>query len=218
MLVKMLEFIDLEGLITTAGYLGIFGIVFAESGLFFGFFLPGDSLLFTAGVLASQGYLNIVTLVVITFLGAVLGDSFGYYFGSHVGPRIFTREDSLLFHREHINRAQRFYEQHGAITIVLARFMPFIRTFAPILAGVGKMRYSVFLSYNLIGGFLWGVVIPSLGYFLGTVIPSIDRYLWPIIAFIIFSSMFPGIIDILRHPQSRRKVSDMIKRVFARQS
>ncbi len=214
----MLEFIDLEGLITTAGYLGIFGIVFAESGLFFGFFLPGDSLLFTAGVLASQGYLNIVTLVVITFLGAVLGDSFGYYFGSHVGPRIFTREDSLLFHREHINRAQRFYEQHGAITIVLARFMPFIRTFAPILAGVGKMRYSVFLSYNLIGGFLWGVVIPSLGYFLGTVIPSIDRYLWPIIAFIIFSSMFPGIIDILRHPQSRRKVSDMIKRVFARQS
>ena len=214
----MFELFDLESIITTAGYLGIFGIVFAESGLFIGFFLPGDSLLFTAGVLASQGYLNIMTLVVISFVGAVLGDSFGYYFGTRVGPKIFTREDSLLFHREHINRAQRFYEQHGAITLVLARFMPIIRTFAPILAGVGNMRYSVFLSYNIIGGVLWGIVVPFLGYFLGTAIPSIDRYLWPIIALIIFLSILPGIVNILRHPESRMRILGVIKHVFRAQS
>src|SRR3989344_2440518 len=136
---------DLVTIIKTAGYAGIAFIVFAETGLFIGFFLPGDSLLFTAGFLASQGYLNIIILILFSFAGAVLGDSFGYYFGRRVGPAIFTRQDSLLLDREHINRAQRFYEKYGAKTIILARFVPVVRTFAPILAGVGSMRYPVFL-------------------------------------------------------------------------
>src|SRR3989344_8729717 len=129
--------IDLAELIRAVGYLGLFGIVFAESGLLFGFFLPGDSLLFTAGFLASQNYLSVVPLMLIVFIAAVLGDSVGYYFGRKVGYRIFIREDSLFFHKDHLERARIFYERFGGRAIILARFMPVVRTFAPILAGVG---------------------------------------------------------------------------------
>lgn len=198
--------IDLQNLITTAGYLGILGIVFAESGLFLGFFLPGDSMLFTAGFLASQGYLDIGILIFISFIGAVTGDSFGYYFGTVVGPRLFTREDSLLFHKQHVKRAQEFYSRYGPATIIMARFMPIIRTFAPILAGVGNMRYATFLLYNVVGGVLWGIGVPFIGYFLGEAIPGIDRYLWPIIAFIILISFLPGAVNILKQPENRKKI------------
>ncbi len=136
---------DLVMLIKTIGYLGIFGIVFAESGLFFGFFLPGDSLLFTAGLLASQGWFNIWLLVSGTFIAAVAGDSVGYAFGYRVGPRIFSRPKSFLFHPEQLERAKHFFDKHGGKTIIIARFIPIVRTFAPILAGVGKMKYSFFL-------------------------------------------------------------------------
>src|SRR3989344_3629379 len=146
---------DLISIIKTAGYFGIFGIVFAESGLFIGFFLPGDSLLFTAGFLASQGFLNIWILAALTFLAAILGDNFGYAFGARVGQAIFSREDSWLFHKDHLVRARLFYEKHGAKTLVLARFLPVVRTFAPILAGVGQMNYRTFFFYNVFGGFLW---------------------------------------------------------------
>src|SRR3989338_1165858 len=135
---------DLASLVKTAGYLGLFGIIFAESGLFIGFFLPGDSLLFTAGFLASQGYLNIWLLVPLCFAAAVLGDNFGYAFGRRVGPKIFRKEESLLFHKHHLERARTFYERHGKKTIILARFVPFARTFAPILAGIGEMHYRTF--------------------------------------------------------------------------
>src|SRR3989344_8998340 len=143
-----LPFIDINlvTLVTTAGYVGLFGIIFAESGLFFGFFLPGDSLLFTAGVLASQGIFHIVPLTLLVFVGAVLGDSVGYAFGRRVGPAIFTKEDSLFFHRDHLRKAEEFYHVHGVKTIILARFIPIVRTFAPILAGVGNMRYRTFLA------------------------------------------------------------------------
>ena len=134
--------ISMTELIRTAGYLGVFGIIFAESGLLVGLFFPGDSLLFTAGILASQGYFNIVLLIFLSFAGAVFGDSFGYWFGKKIGPRIFVKEDSLLFHRKHLRRSAIFYEKYGGLTVVLARFLPFIRTFAPILAGVGKMPYA----------------------------------------------------------------------------
>ena len=207
---------DLVSLIKTAGYLGLFGIVFAESGLFVGFFLPGDSLLFTAGILAAQGFLNIWILVFLVFLGAVLGDNFGYGFGRKVGPMIFKREDSIIFHKQNLERAKAFYEQYGKKTIILARFLPGVRTFAPILAGVGQMHYRTFVSYNVIGGLIWGMGMPFLGYFLGSTIPNIDRYLLPIIIFIIVISVVPTLRHILKDPEDRRRIKAGIKKLFKR--
>lgn len=203
---------DLVTLIKTAGYLGLFGIVFAESGLLIGFFLPGDSLLFTAGFLASQGFFSVWILAVICFLGAVFGDSFGYAFGRRVGPKIFTREDSLFFNKAHLERARMFYEKHGGKAVVLARFMPIIRTFAPILAGVGEMKYSHFLFYNIFGGFFWAVGLTFIGYYLGSVIPGIDKYLLPIIALIIFLSILPSLIHILRNKEDRERIIKIFKK------
>jgi membrane-associated protein len=172
---------DLIELIKTAGYIGLFGIIFAESGLLIGFFLPGDSLLFTAGFLASQGFLNIWILMGLTFIGAVLGDSVGYWFGKKTGNKIFIKEDSFLFKKDNINKAEEFFKKHGAKAIVLARFVPIVRTFTPILAGVGTMHYKTFLSFNVIGGALWTIGVSLLGYFLGNIIPNIDKYLLPIV-------------------------------------
>ncbi len=203
--------IDLPTLVKAAGYLGLFLIIFAESGVFIGFFLPGDSLLFTAGILASQDYFNIAILVLFCFLGAVLGDSFGYAFGRKVGPRIFIKERSFLFHKEHLERARIFYEKYGGKTIVLARFLPVIRTFAPILAGVGKMHYPTFLFYNITGGFLWAVGLTLLGFFLGSVITDINRYLIPLILLIIVLSFLPPVIHILKDPEERRKIKAILK-------
>lgn len=205
---------DLISLIKTAGYLGLFGIVFAESGLFIGFFLPGDSLLFTAGFLASQNFLDIRILILLTFFAAILGDSFGYAFGNKIGYKLFNKEDSLLFHRDHLERAQKFYEKNGGKAIILARFMPVVRTFAPILAGVGKMKYSTFLFYNVIGGFLWAVGLTSMGYYLGNIIPNIDKYLLPIISLIIFLSILPSAIHILKNKSDRQKIAGFIKSKF----
>lgn len=203
--------LDLVNLIKTVGYLGLFGIVFAESGLLIGFFFPGDSLLFTAGFLASQDFLNFSILLAVVFIAAVTGDSVGYSFGRRVGPKIFKRDDSLFFHKDHLERARLFYARHGGKTIILARFMPVVRTFAPILAGVGAMPYRIFLIYNLLGSLLWAIGITSLGYFLGSVIPNIDRYLLPIIAVIIFLSILPSIIHILRNKQDRSKLLSILK-------
>lgn len=205
---------ELVSLIKGAGYLGLFGIVFAESGLFIGFFLPGDSLLFTAGFLASQGFLDIKLLALVTFLGAILGDSFGYAFGRRVGPYIFNKEDSIFFHKDHLERANRFYEKHGGKALILARFMPIVRTFAPILAGVGRMRYATFLFYNVIGGFLWAVGISWLGYYLGSTIPGVDKYLIPIILFIIFLSISPELWHIVRYREHRARIYTILKKVL----
>lgn len=184
---------NLPQLIQSIGYLGIWSIVFAESGLLIGFFLPGDSLLFTAGFLASQSLLNIWLLLPITFLCAVLGDNVGYLTGKHVGRRLFNKEDSLFFHRNHLIKAQTFYDKYGGKTIILARFMPIVRTFAPIVAGMGNMRYRTFLTYNIVGGFLWTVGLLLLGYFLGQMIPDVDHYLLPIIAVIVVVSIAPSL-------------------------
>ena len=189
---------DLIEFIKLAGYIGVFGFVFAESGLLIGFFLPGDSLLFTAGFLASQGYLNIWVLAFGAWIFAVIGDSVGYAFGKRVGIKIFTKEDSFWFHKDHIVRAQHFYEKHGGKTIILARFVPVVRTFAPILAGVGDMKYKTFLIFNVVGGLLWGVGLSLLGYVLGNAIPDIDRYLLPVIVGIIILSIIPGVFHLLR--------------------
>lgn len=189
---------DLIALIKTAGYIGIFAIIFAESGLFIGFFLPGDSLLFTAGFLASQGFLNIWLLMGLTFIGAVLGDSVGYWFGKKTGNKIFTKEDSFLFKKDNIRKSEEFFKKHGAKAIVLARFVPIVRTFTPILAGVGTMHYKKFLSFNIIGGALWTIGVSLLGYFLGNLIPNIDKYLLPIILLIIVVSVSPNIVHLIK--------------------
>ncbi|MEK7193435.1 MAG: VTT domain-containing protein [Patescibacteria group bacterium] len=207
---------DLVSLIKAIGYAGIFGIVFAESGLFFGFFLPGDSLLFTAGFLASQGFFDITILAFTAFFAAVLGDSVGYAFGYRVGPKIFTREDSLFFHKDHLERARVFYERHGGKTIVIARFMPFVRTFAPIVAGVGKMRYGTFLFYNIFGGIIWGIGITSLGYYLGNTIPNVDRYIIPIVLLIIFSSVLPPLYHLMKDKQQRKRIMDYFRKKISK--
>ncbi len=205
--------IDLIALIKTAGYLGLFFIIFAESGLFIGFFLPGDSLLFTAGFLTSQGYLHIMPLVLITFTAAVLGDNFGYAFGRKVGVKIFTRNDSMLFHKDHLHKAKAYYDKYGGKTIILARFMPVVRTFAPIVAGVGEMKYSSFVFYNLIGGAIWGLGLPLLGYFLGSTVPNVDKYLIPIILFIVFASFIPPVWHFLKEKHHRQQVRGLVKKL-----
>jgi|SRR3989344_2916154 len=202
---------DLVGLIKAVGYIGLFGIIFAESGLLFGFFFPGDSLLFTAGFLASQGFLNIWILVAITFPAAILGDQVGYAFGKKVGPRIFKKEDSIFFHKDNLERAETFYENHGGKTIIIARFIPIVRTFAPILAGVGRMRYSTFLFYNLTGGFIWAVIVPFIGYYLGKSIPNADKYIVPIVIGIVIVSILPNIIHILGNKNYRKQIASVIK-------
>jgi membrane-associated protein len=197
-----------EGLITlikSVGYVGIFAIIFAESGILIGAFLPGDSLLFTAGFLASQNFLNIWILIPTLFIAAVLGDNVGYAFGRKVGPKIFKKKDSLLFHQNNLIKAEIFYEKHGPITVMLARWMPFIRTFAPIVAGVGKMNYKTFFFYNVLGGFLWTASLPLAGYYLGQFIPDIDKYLLPIIGVIIFVSVIPPIYHIVKEKIKSKK-------------
>ncbi len=197
---------DLKTFIETVGYLGVFFIIFAESGLLIGFFLPGDSLLFTAGLLAAEGFFNLPVLILLSVIAAVTGDSVGYIFGSKVGRKLFNKEDSLLFKKEHLLKAENFYEKHGGKTIVLARFMPFIRTFAPIVAGTGRMHYPSFLVFNLLGGLLWAVGLPLLGFLLGKSIPDIDRYLLPIIASIVILSLVPSAWHLYREKRNRGQV------------
>lgn len=191
-------FFDVAVLLKTIGYAGFFAIIFAESGVLVGFLLPGDSLIFTAGFLASQDVFDLAIILTLGFLGAVLGDSFGYAFGKKIGPKIFKKENSLFFHKKHLDSAKLFYEKHGRQTIILARFVPVIRTFAPILAGVGQMKYSSFLLFNLIGGFIWVFLMALLGYFFGALIPNADQYILPIVLVIIILSSLPTLIHIWR--------------------
>jgi len=192
-------FSNLPGLIESAGYIGLFFIIFAESGLFFGFFLPGDSLLFTAGFLASQGYLNVWVLTVLLVIAAISGDSFGYYFGKKIGPRLFSKPKSLLFNPEHAIRAGRFFEKYGKKSIFLARFVPVVRTFVPIVAGVGQMEYTSFIRYNVFGGLFWVILMTLGGYFLGQAIPEADKYLHYIILAIIVISVVPVVFEIWKN-------------------
>jgi len=194
---------NLETLITWGGYTVLAIIVFSESGLLIGFFLPGDSLLVTAGLLASKGYLNIYELLILLSVMAVAGDTVGYHLGKLAGPKIFNKEESWLFSKDHLLRAQKFYGKHGGKTIIIARFMPIIRTFAPSVAGVGRMPYLKFLTFNVIGGIGWVYCMLMLGFSLGRTIPNIDRYIhWVIIA-VVLLSIIPSFAAWLR---SRRKI------------
>jgi membrane-associated protein len=185
--------------------IGLFLIVFAETGLLIGFFLPGDSLLFTAGLLASQGDLNIGVILVGCFLAAVIGDQVGYTIGHRAGPALFRRPDSRIFKQKYVDRTKEFFDKHGPKTILLARFVPIVRTFAPVLAGVGEMDRRTFTTYNVVGGLVWGVGVTLAGYLLSEVIgDDIDRFLLPIIAVIIVLSILPPVIEALRHRRRSR--------------
>lgn len=188
--------IDIPTLVETLGYAGLFLVIFAESGLFFGFFFPGDSLLFSAGILAFAGFFNILFLALLLSFAAVIGDSVGFWFGKKVGPKIFSKEDSFFFHKKYVERTKKFYEEYGSRTLIVARFTPIVRTFAPILAGVGNMAYEKFLTYNIIGGILWSFVLVYAGYFLGSIIPSAGNYITLIAVFIIIVSFLPFINEI----------------------
>jgi len=194
------------------GYIGIAGIVFAESGLLIGFFMPGDSLLFTAGFLASQGVFNIAIVAVIAFICAVAGDSTGYWLGRKFGRRIFNRPESLIFQKENLERAENFYAERGGQTIVFARFIPMVRAFVPIIAGIGNMPYLKFMFYNIFGGLLWGVGMSLAGFFLGNAIPGIDGYLLPIILLIILISYTPFMVHLLKNPEERKKLIGFLKK------
>ena len=181
-----------DELIRWGGYAVLIAIVFAETGLLAGFFLPGDSLLVTAGLLAAGGdSLNIWWLIVALSAAAIVGDSTGYAIGRHLGRRLFTREDSLLFHKQHVERTQRFYERYGVKTIVLARFVPIVRTFAPTVAGVGRMRYGTFLTFNILGGIGWVTSMLMTGYLLGRSIPNIEKKIHWIALIVIILSFLP---------------------------
>ncbi len=203
---------DLVSLVQAVGYLGIFAIVFLESGLLIGFFFPGDSLLFTAGFLASQGFFDIRILIAGCFAAAVAGDTIGYLIGAKLGPKIFKKDNSILFHKKHLERAQRFYDKHGGKTIILARFIPVIRAFAPVVAGAGKMDYKRFLIFNLVGGVLWAIGVTLAGYYLGSLVPDVDKYLLPIVGLIVIASILP----VLHHSLVDAEIRASIIRKFKR--
>lgn len=198
----MLALFNIESWLDKGGLILLAAIVFAESGLLIGFFLPGDSLLFIAGFLASNAGGNVLPplpiVALVTFVAAVAGDQVGYFFGRKVGPSLFDRPQSRLFNPKNIEKASAFFDKHGSKTIVMARFVPVVRTFAPIVAGVGKMNYRTFVTYNIVGGMLWGIGITTLGYFLGEV-SWIESNIEVALIFIVLISVLPMIIEIWRH-------------------
>jgi len=187
-----------ESLLEAFGTLGLFAIVFAESGLLVGFFLPGDSLLFTAGLLASEGTLNLPLIMAGCTIAAIAGDQVGYVIGRRAGPALFKRPESRFFHKKNVDRAKAYFEKNGPKTIILARFIPVIRTFAPVVAGVGQMDYRKFVTFNVVGGILWGSGVTAAGYILGEAIPDIDKWLLPIIGVIVAVSFVPVFLELLK--------------------
>ncbi len=191
-------------LIRIGGLIGLILIVFAETGLLIGFFLPGDSLLITAGLFAARGDFNIFTLNVTLIAAAIIGDATGYWIGRRTGRALYNRPDSLLFRREHLRITHEFYEKHGGKTIVIARFMPIVRTFAPMVAGVAEMGYRKFAVYNIVGGILWVMSMTLGGYFLGQMVPDIEKNIHYVIAVVIFLSLLPPGIAWLRAQMGRK--------------
>jgi membrane-associated protein len=193
----------LDDLVRWGGYLVLVAIVFTETGLLVGFFLPGDSLLITAGLVAATGQLNIWWLNILLILAAVAGDSVGYAIGWRAGPRLFTRPKSMLFNPRHIDRTRAFYARHGAKTIVIARFVPIIRTFAPVVAGVGQMEYRRFVFYNIAGGVAWVTSMTWAGYLLGQAVPNIGDQIHVVVGIVILLSLIPILVELVRERRRR---------------
>ena len=194
---------DVESLVRIGGIVGLTVIVFVETGLLIGFFLPGDSLLVTAGLFAARGDIEVLPLIAALSIAAVVGDTVGYNIGKRSGPRLFNRADSLFFNKKHLTTTKEFYERHGPFTIVIARFVPIIRTFAPVVAGIGAMEYKRFISYNVIGGVGWVLSMVLGGYFLGQVIPNIHKNIDKVIVVVIFLSLLPILIKVGREKMKR---------------
>ncbi|HYA28981.1 MAG TPA: VTT domain-containing protein [Acidobacteriota bacterium] len=189
---------DVESLVRVGGIVGLTAIVFVETGLLIGFFLPGDSLLVTAGLFAARGDIEVLPLTIALSIAAIAGDTVGYNIGKKTGPKLFTRADSLLFNKKHLITTKEFYDRHGPFTIVIARFVPIIRTFAPVVAGIGAMEYKRFISYNVFGGVGWVFSMVFGGYFLGQMIPNIHKHIDKVIVIVIFLSLLPAIIKVAR--------------------
>lgn len=202
---------DINSLIQSGGILIVALIVFAESGLLVGFFLPGDTLLLGAGILASQDEVSIVTLILAVVIAAIVGDNVGYSIGRRTGHRIFKKEDSLLFQKEHLERAEAFYEKHGGKTIIMARFMPIVRTFAPLVAGVGKMNRKRFMTFNVIGAILWGAGITLLGYWFGSKVPHLEEYVHYVLISVIVASLGFSFLHLMREEKIRRAMFAKLK-------
>ncbi len=194
-----------EELITWGGHFVLIAIIFCETGIMAGFFLPGDSLLVTAGLLAAAGHLNIYLLIAELIAAAILGDTLNYHVGKRIGPKIFSRENSLLFNKNHLIRTRQFYDKYGAKTIVIARFVPIVRTFAPTVAGIAEMKYPVFLAYNVIGAVAWVLSMLLTGYVLGRVIPNVDKHVHKIIFIVIFLSICPAIYEIWKERRANKQ-------------
>jgi len=194
---------DVRGLVQTGGYIALAIIVFAETGLMIGFFLPGDSLLVTAGLFAAKGDLDIVFLNVLLIICAILGDATGYYIGKKLGPALFRKEDSLLFKKKHLIATHEFYEKHGGKTIIIARFVPIIRTFAPVVAGMADMPYRRFAAFNIIGGIGWVFSMTMVGYSLIKIFPEAEKHIHVIIVAVILISFIPGVVELLRAKRRR---------------
>lgn len=195
---------DLPDLVQWAGLFGLTLIIFSETGLLIGVFLPGDSLLVTAGLLSARGYLDIYHLAPVLLLAAICGNSLGYFIGRASGPRVFNRENGLFFNKKHAIRAHEFYEKHGRKTIILAQFMPIIRTFSPVIAGVGGMRFRQFSRYNVVGAISWVWSMLGIGFFLGNTIPGIDQHIEIVVVIVVFISILPGLIGGYRARRRRR--------------
>jgi membrane-associated protein len=194
---------DVRAIIAWGGYVGLTAIIFAETGLLIGFFLPGDSLLVTAGLLAATtGVFNIWLLGVLLTVASILGNTAGYAIGRAAGPRLFSREDSLLFNKKHLIRAHEFYERHGGKTVIIARFMPIVRTFVPVVAGMAQMGYRGYTIYNIAGGVGWIWSMLFIGYFLGRYIPGVDQHIETVIILVVVASLLPGIIGWLKSRSS----------------
>lgn len=202
---------DVDSIIKSGGIILISLIVFAESGLLVGFFLPGDTLLFAAGLAASQGQVSLVVLIIAIIVAAILGDNVGYTLGQKAGPKIFQKKDGIIFRREYIEQAEKFYEKHGGKTIIMARFVPMVRTFAPVVAGAGKMPRERFMFFNVLGGILWGAGMPLLGYFVGNKIPHLDKYIEVVMIAIILASFGLAILHLLKDKTTRLKIFAAIK-------
>ncbi len=209
---------NIEQLIQSGGLLLITLIIFAESGLLVGFFLPGDTLLFGAGLAASQGELSLPLVILVVVTAAVLGDNVGYSIGRRAGPRIFKKKDGVLFRREYLEKSQAFYARHGGKTIILARFTPIVRTFAPVVAGASDMPRKRFFTFNIVGGILWGAGMPTLGYFVGNRIPGLDKYIEIVMLFIVVGSFILAFGHLLKDKKTRQfmlsKIKDFLGKIF----
>lgn len=208
-----MSLLDPESIIKSGGLLFIAFMVFAECGLLIGFVFPGDTLLFAAGFLASQGQLNITELVVVIIISAILGGQAGYVIGQRLGPKLFTKKDGLFFRREYVQKSEKFYEEHGGKTIALARFIPIIRTFAPVVAGVGKMNSKKFMLYNIIGAAAWGGSVTLAGYYLGSLFPGLADKIELIFIFAVPFIFGPPIYHLAKDPQTRIKIKEKFRKM-----